>query len=515
MPSGFSIPSLLKEPLENFSFLIHDDEDHRPTFLTSSCRLGTPCSQCSNWYNENDVCDTELQLPIYYCNANGAIEYNDGAYYICNAIRKLEVHYCPKGMFFKPEIGCMDPSKVQYHQAAVTGSGRVGDVCSFNTDCLSVSYKIMGGIQGNVLFWWAVYMPEHLYSPRILLLRNGMYCSGGLCTCLSTYILRESYCYEKINPNQPGCTYDVQCASVWPNSKCNVDAGIGTCRCPATHVARETRDGWVCVSLKDQGTGGTSPLYFICPLPEGAGFKIALNDPSPQFGTFPVACTTGSAATVEPVSGLHGGAACIWPSTNEFIGDIYDCIHTSPNVKLQKQFPQSLYSPTADGVCCPTRALACIQPQVTGPNPTEPRWWFNSVTGTCQQFLWDATATQSQYHSPNNFRTIDHCESYCRDTCSRGSPQYTVEAVTQVFTERPLTGCTTSITCANDYQCTTIGSQHMCCPTPAVICSHKGGRPQDLHTRSSVFHTGFQVNTGKETTRFYYDPSTGKCQDFV
>lgn len=69
-------------------------------------------------------------------------------------------------------------------------------------------------------------------------------------------------------------------------------------------MARETRDGWVCVSLRDQGTGGSSPLYFICPLPEGAGFKIALNDPDPQNGGFPVGCTVGSTVSIEPVTGL-------------------------------------------------------------------------------------------------------------------------------------------------------------------------------------------------------------------
>lgn len=41
-------------------------------------------------------------------------------------------------------------------------------------------------------------------------------------------------------------------------------------------MARETRDGWVCVSLRDHSSGTTVPLYFVCPLPEGAGFKIGL-----------------------------------------------------------------------------------------------------------------------------------------------------------------------------------------------------------------------------------------------
>uniref|UniRef100_A0A8R1EIM6 BPTI/Kunitz inhibitor domain-containing protein n=2 Tax=Caenorhabditis japonica TaxID=281687 RepID=A0A8R1EIM6_CAEJA len=225
---------------------------------------------------------------------------------------------------------------------------------------------------------------------------------------------------HQVNPNQPGCTYDVQCESVWPGSKCRMDSSIGTCRCPEeTHVARETRDGWVCISLKDHASGGTAPLYFVCPLPEGAGFKISLNDPSPTMGAFPVGCTVGSSATIEPVQGLHGGGACMWPSDGEFIGDVYDCLHTSPHINLAEKFPQSNYAPTADGVCCPSRALACIQPQLTGPNPSEPRWWYNSVTGTCQQFMWDSGATEAKFHSPNNFKTIQHCESYCRDSeCS-------------------------------------------------------------------------------------------------
>ncbi|VDK47292.1 unnamed protein product, partial [Cylicostephanus goldi] len=341
-----------------------------------------------------------------------------------------------------------------------------------------------------------------------------MYCSGGVCTCLSTFIMREYYCYEKVNPNQPGCTYDIQCESVWPGAKCRMDSSVGTCRCPEeTHVARETRDGWVCVSLTDHSTGATVPLYFVCPLPEGAGFKIALNDPNPESGSLPVGCTVGSSATIEPVIGLHGGGACIWPSDGEYIGDIYDCLHTSPHVNLASKFPLSSYAPTADGVCCPSRALACIQPQVTGPNPTEPRWWYNSVTGTCQQFMWDPAASEARYHSANNFRTIQHCESYCRDTCQRGSPQYSGEQ--GLNGQRPLTSCSTITSCSSDYQCSAIGSQHLCCPTPGSVCSVRGGRPFDLIPRPTIYHAGFLVSTGKEAIRFYYDTNTGRCQDFV
>ncbi|KAK5981020.1 hypothetical protein GCK32_017724 [Trichostrongylus colubriformis] len=161
------------------------------------------------------------------------------------------------------------------------------------------------------------------------------YEDGKGCVDPTTEPFLQGLSVSEVNPNQPGCTYDIQCEAVWPGAKCRMDSSIGTCRCPEeTHVARETRDGWVCISLRDRSSGATAPLYFVCPLPEGAGFKIALNDPDPTAGSLPVGCTVGSAASIEPVVGLHGGGACIWPSTGEFIGDVYDCIHTSPHVGL-------------------------------------------------------------------------------------------------------------------------------------------------------------------------------------
>ncbi|KAK6052764.1 Kunitz/Bovine pancreatic trypsin inhibitor domain protein [Cooperia oncophora] len=281
----------------------------------------------------------------------------------------VDAEGCGYGTYYEDGKGCVDPTVEPFLQGlSVTEVVVLETLCQYNTDCL-----------------------------------GGMYCS-------------------EVNPNQPGCTYDIQCEAVWPGAKCRMDSSIGTCRCPA------------------------------------------LNDPNPASGSLPVGCTVGSSASVEPVVGLHGGGACIWPSSGEFIGDVYDCIHTSPH---RSKSPVSQYAPTANGVCCPSRALACTQPQVTGPNPTEPRWWYNSVTGTCQQFMWDPHASEAQYHSANNFRTIQHCESYCRDTCSRGSPQYSGEA--QVNVERPVTSCASSVSCGNDFQCAAVGSQHLCCPTPGMF----------------------------------------------
>jgi hypothetical protein len=92
-------------------------------------------------------------------------------------------------------------------------------------------------------------------------------------------------------------------------------------------------------------------------------------------------------------------------------------------------------------VCVSVPAFICMQPTATGPNPTEPRWWFNSVTGMCQQFLWDPVASGSGEHSPNNFRTVEHCESFCRDgEWKRGDVQR-IPQVQHVHVGVPSTMC--------------------------------------------------------------------------
>ncbi|KAF8359657.1 hypothetical protein PRIPAC_94652, partial [Pristionchus pacificus] len=86
---------------------------------------------------------------------------------------------------------------------------------------------------------------------------------------------------------------------------------------------------------------------------------------------------------------------------SKFIGcddfpEVYDCI---------------------DGLCCPTRALTCIQPMDAGDEPTMKsnmtqapllRWFFNSITYTCEKFEFTGIGGNS-----NNFLTVQHCESYC------------------------------------------------------------------------------------------------------
>ncbi|KAK6742664.1 hypothetical protein RB195_010116 [Necator americanus] len=303
-----------------------------------------------------------------------------------------------------------------------TGSGRVGDACVFNTDCLT-----------------------------------GMFCNSGQCACLSSYIAAESYCYQKIDPGQPGCTYDEQCSSVWPDAFCDNSAGVGTCRCGENKVERATRDGHVCLDMLD---ANQNVLAITCPLPEGAGYTSALSDskhPRQANNPGPVLCNTESLLTHQ--SGEEAGdgsAGCLFPSDGAYVADLYDCVGFVSSVDLTS----SGYSDKANGICCPNRAFTCIQPTATGPNPTDPRWWYNAITA-----------------------------------CVRGAPEY--ESRSSFLEETPLTGCSQSTSCSNNFECKTVGSSQWCCPSVASVCGPVGGRPQDtsIHIRGSVYHVGVEKQT--------------------
>lgn len=179
-----------------------------------------------------------------------------------------------------------------------------------------------------------------------------MFCNSGLCSCLSTYIAAESYCYQKIEPGQPGCVYNEQCSSVWPDAFCDTSAGVGTCRCGEHKVERPTRDGHVCLDVLD---ANHNTLAITCPLPEGAGYTSALSDPRhprQSDGPGPVLCNTESSLTHQSAEDVgDGNAACIFPSDGQYIADLYDCVEFVSTMDLTT----SGYSEKADGICCPNR----------------------------------------------------------------------------------------------------------------------------------------------------------------
>uniref|UniRef100_A0A1I7UQT5 Kunitz/Bovine pancreatic trypsin inhibitor domain protein n=1 Tax=Caenorhabditis tropicalis TaxID=1561998 RepID=A0A1I7UQT5_9PELO len=339
-----------------------------------------------------------------------------------------------------------------------------------------------------------------------------MFCNGGLCSCLTTYIAAEGYCYQKIDPGQPGCVYNEQCASVWPDAFCDTSAGVGTCRCGENKVERATRDGHVCLDVLD---ANHNTLAITCPLPEGAGYTSALSDPKhprQNDGPGPVLCNTDSTNTNQAEENTgDGNSACLFPSNGQYIADQYDCVEFVSSLDLTS----SGYSEKANGICCPNRAFTCVQPTATGPNPTEPRWWYNSITGMCQQFLWDPSASGPGEHSPNNFRTVEHCESFCRDTCSRGAPEYVHRS--SFLEQTPISGCAQTSACSHNFECKSVGSTQWCCPSVASVCGPVGGRPLDpsVNTRGAVYHAGVEKQGTATSTRFFYDPQSGKCSPFT
>uniref|UniRef100_A0A0K0E3E6 Kunitz/Bovine pancreatic trypsin inhibitor domain protein n=1 Tax=Strongyloides stercoralis TaxID=6248 RepID=A0A0K0E3E6_STRER len=376
-------------------------------------------------------------------------------------------------IFIQEIVGKNNFLKIDKRQAS---SGNVGDNCQYNTDCLS-----------------------------------GMSCSSGRCECLSTYVSISGYCYLKKGPGENGCVDDIQCSSVWPETFCDFTAGIGTCRCGDNKVERRTRDGNVCLDIHD---ANDNLLAISCPLPEGAGYTSALSDPHhprQNNGPGPVLCNTESTVTSQ-VPGSEeigdGSSACLFPSDNSYLADIYDCIGFVSPIDLSS----SGYSHKTNGICCPNRAFVCIQPSATGPNPSEPRWYYNTITGQCNQFMWDPFASGPGDHSPNNFRTLEHCESYCKAYC-RGSPEYEVRKT--FIEETPITGCSINIPCSNNYECKSIGSLSLCCPSVQSICSSIGGRPLDSNIRDTIYHPGVHKQGTSPSTRFYYNPENGKCSPFT
>ncbi|VDP07211.1 unnamed protein product [Heligmosomoides polygyrus] len=222
-----------------------------------------------------------------------------------------------------------------------------------------------------------------------------MFCSTGSCTCLSNFVAIQGYCYLKKNPGESGCQYAEQCSAVWPESRCEKSR----CECPEDvngipYVQAKTRDGVICILHSGE---------------DGDPF-----------------CS--SAATDYNTFVANGGGACVYAQDANsgegiYIADIYDCVTAVTSMANVKTAMEGVYdlSPAADGICCPNRAFTCIQPKreadtgSAAPAGVRPRWWYNAVTGTCEQFMWDPW-DETEIQSPNNFKTREHCESYCRDS---------------------------------------------------------------------------------------------------
>lgn len=120
--------------------------------------------------------------------------------------------------------------------------------------------------------------------------------------------------------------------------------------------------------------------------------------------------------------------------------------------------------------------------------------------------------------------------------CKRGSPQYNTG--TSQNEDEPIHNCQTAASCTSNFECTTIGSMQMCCPTVASICSNTGGRPIDA-IRNTNFDPGMSMKRSFSLSfstssrfavflkaippfkvlihifRYYYDAEQGRCIAFT
>ncbi|CAD6192838.1 unnamed protein product [Caenorhabditis auriculariae] len=405
--------------------------------LIAALKAAPPLPECS-------IDDDCASCTIGAALAAPKIDVEPSSYLVCSSesgVWKQEVCSENGRAHFSASLKqCIDPATMIFHAQGTSGSGRVGDVCSFNTDCL-----------------------------------GGMFCAIGQCRCLSTYIAVDAYCYEKISPSDSGCFYDVQCSAVWPDSFCK----NGQCLCPSDDmVAIKTKDGTLCVW--STSTEPACPLPSLPPpdspaaltvLPAAAGKNsVSIAPCNPHSSTLPNNEETLLNKAYDhkcAVRGSYGDE----PSPID-VSDIYDCIDNSKFWK--EQGVDTSQHPV--GVCCMNRAFTCMQPKRGESEAlgSVPRWYFNAVIGSCQQFLFDPTSSEV---SPNNFETLDHCESYCKDTCPRGNPSYL--AAKSHLGQSAQTGCTTANPCPDPFVCTEVASQSVCCPSRKSICSEAGARSKD------------------------------------
>uniref|UniRef100_A0A0R3RLU2 BPTI/Kunitz inhibitor domain-containing protein n=1 Tax=Elaeophora elaphi TaxID=1147741 RepID=A0A0R3RLU2_9BILA len=181
-----------------------------------------------------------------------------------------------------------------------------------------------------------------------------------------------------------------ECEERWPGAICR----SGRCACPKDSIRRKSdSNGWICLSLIDASTGMLGPP-FTCPLPNGVGYRSILYQ-----NNEPVFCHT----------------------VEDNCPKGYECIQSI-----------GLTTKTANGVCCPRKETACLQPVCQSEDGWLIRWYFNGET--CESFRWNPEVETSA----NNFVTKEHCLSYCalvNQSVTQSIKQSTNQSVDKLFIE--------------------------------------------------------------------------------
>lgn len=97
---------------------------------------------------------------------------------------------------------------------------------------------------------------------------------------------------------------------------------------------------------------------------------------------------------------------------------------------------------------------------------TESRWYYNSITGVCQQFTWLAISIVpggEPVANSNNFQTQEQCMSYCAFNCRRGLPLYNEDPKASFFYLQKARTCVIG-QCDVDHECQTLLTKPRCCP---------------------------------------------------
>jgi hypothetical protein len=304
------------------------------------------------------------------------------------------------------------------------------------------------------------------------------------------------------NPGDGPCQFDAQCDGRWPGTTCDQVSHL--CKCPAGAFTVNTHDGRVCVV---QPTGATKETA-VCPTPEGfdGNFLGALQDtvfPNALPPTSKFACTLGSVTATTSCNNVLASAAAV--ANQE---DLYDCIPFTLAGTFQA---------AAQGICCPSRAFTCIQPKratEVGIN-LETRYWYNSITNLCEPFTW---SNKEPLSNSNNFRTIEHCMSYCGKTGRRGAPKLSARAAPTEPLQRIIT-CSEDQTCitANTvtFTCNRTALPAQCLSTKASTCSNSGARV--YITIPETFDAGLYSQAAETSAisnpRFFWDGSA--CIQFT
>uniref|UniRef100_A0A158P937 Kunitz/Bovine pancreatic trypsin inhibitor domain protein n=1 Tax=Angiostrongylus cantonensis TaxID=6313 RepID=A0A158P937_ANGCA len=447
--------------------------------LGAAIMLST-ASPRNRWCSQEDRCDSctirqalgakcaeddDSKIPFLFCNPRTKrIDVDTSSYLMCSdGIYRQKLCSNESATHFSPsKLNCVDPASLNFHIQGTSGKAQDESVMfARSIQTVSAVCTASSGVADA--------------SRRTL---------PSMLTAMNV----------GISPSESGCFYDVQCSVVWPGAYCK----SGQCQCPSEDMMPiKTKDGTFCLWVSTAEP--SCPLPSLPP-PDSAAAVVVL--PAPLKGT-----TMGIAKCNPYASSLPINDKMLLADAHE-----HKCAVRGTVGQDTSAHPV--------GVCCMNRAFTCQQPKRGEAHElgAVPRWWFNSVVGSCQQFLFDPSSTDV---SPNNFETLHHCESFCRDTCLRGNPAY-VSMRTNVG-QVPQDGCSMGQPCSEPFNCVDVGSQSLCCPSRKVICSESGGRARDPN-RSVPYDAGMSIaqlaydGANHEvgvSTRYYYNPIDGQCHPFT